>query len=193
MDARSASPFFGRPTKASITLVFLLAALSAWGVSRTPEESGFYAGDDVKAVFIYKFVNYLQWPGLNGTAPVRIGVYGRSGVLKSLQELSRKVTGQNRSITVVGFRSPAEVSRCDILFISAPDLKALSQVISKIGPAGVFTVSDLAAGIPSGICLNFVFRNERIQFEINMQSLRAAGIQASSNLLKLAAKVVGKD
>ncbi len=193
MDARSASSHSGRLPKASLTLVSLLAALSAWGISRTPEESGFYAGDDVKAVFIYKFVNYLQWPGLNGTAPVRIGVYGRSGVLKSLQELSRKVAGQNRNISVIGFRNPAEVSRCDILFISAPELKALSQVIAKIGPNGVFTISDQATGIPNGICLNFVYQNERIQFVINMQSLRAAGIQASSNLLKLAAKVVGKD
>ena len=160
--------------------LILLSALRGPLAAQTQEQEA-----NLKAVFIYNFTRYIDWDTSSVENEFVIGVIGSSPVTEALAEIAKTKTVKNKRIVIRHFDKPEEITSCAILFISANSPYPLSSVLSRINK-GTLTISEEAGYGEKGTAFNFVVVNDKLKFEANVKSINAAGLKASSQLLKLA-------
>lgn len=139
---------------------------------------------NLKAAFIYNFIKYIDW-----NAPVNdpfiIAVIGSSPVYNSLQEIANVETVNGKKIIVLHFNNPDDITPCNILFISANSPFSLSSILVRAAKS-TLTIGEEPGYAEMGTAFNFVLVKGKLKFEANLDAIAAAGLKASSQLLKLA-------
>lgn len=143
----------------------------------------------VKAVFVFNFVKFTDWPVTaftNATAPVIIGVVGEDPFGRQLDNLVKDETVCGRPLVVKRFRDGEEVAGCHVLFISRSARESLPALLANLKHKPVLTVGDCDRLCEQGGMINLVLSaNGTVQPEINPAAARLAGVQISSRLLNL--------
>lgn len=140
----------------------------------------------VKAVFLFNFTRYLEWPEDNGLAYCPIAVLGDSGIFAPLQEIAEKKTAGSTPIQVRRYEEIEDVGLPRILYVSDSAASRLPEILEKFRGTDTLIVGETEGLASRGAAVNFVLRNETVKFEINVKALKDAGIRISSQLLKLA-------
>ena len=140
---------------------------------------------NLKAAFIYNFTKYIDWGSYNQDSTFVIGVAGDSPIIESLNAIAAADKIDNKRVVVKTINSGAEISNCDLVFISKECRMSLNYILSKTRP-GVLTISEHPGFAEAGTAFNFVVVNNRLKFEANLKAISAAGLKAGSQLLKLA-------
>ena len=76
-----------------------------------------------------------------------------------------------------------------MLFISASRTAQLKTILETLGTSGILTVSDMTGFTRRGGMIQFILDGDRVRFEINLAATKRAGLNLSSQLLKLAVAV----
>ena len=111
---------------------------------------------------------------------------GNSPVNRQLGEIAKSKTVKGKKIVIRQFNKPDEISLCHILFISRKTTFNLDDILAKAGNRGTLTISEKAGYAKRGAQINFIEVDEKLKFEANPKGINAAGLKASSQLLKLA-------
>lgn len=145
------------------------------------------AEDQLKAAFIYRFVQYTQWP----PPPLREFSYcavGRGGLPEALRAVSTKPLG----VPQVSFQQPAtpeQARHCQILLLGFEERAELLRWQRALADAPVLTVGDGAEAFRAGMAIALVLEPNGLSFRINLAEARRRGLTLSSQLLKLAREV----
>jgi hypothetical protein len=168
-------------------LLFIIALfVSAFDIQTEVEEY------EAKAAFIYNFTKFIEWEdnSMNGTPSFNIGVLGDSPIIKPLKELSASKKINNKRIMIVKYSNVNELKGCHILFVpettSDNVIKELSQSSAL---KNTLLITENSGELENGSAINFLVVNNKIRFEINMNTLNKNKIKASSQLLKLAMNI----
>jgi len=141
----------------------------------------------VKAAFLFNFSKFLEWPpqamGQPGE-PFVIGVLGADPFGTYLNEIIEGEKINEHPMTVKRYSNVEEVDRCHILFINVPG--KTSEVISALKGKNILTVSDEIDFDKNGGIIRFFTENETIHLEINIKAAKAANLDVSSKLLRIA-------
>lgn len=140
----------------------------------------------VKAVFIYHFTRYLQWPQLDPSGSFEIAVLGDSAIVPPLQDIAARRTVSERLIVIRRIADLGSLGQPQILFLAAPASSHLPQVLAATRGKAILTIAEEEGLAVQGVAVSFVLREGAVKFEINEDALRETGIQPSSQLLKLA-------
>jgi hypothetical protein len=147
----------------------------------------------VKAVFLFNFTQFVDWPAqsfADARAPFVIGVLGRDPFGSALDEAVRGETVNGRALVVERYRSVTELKPCQILFIDRSAGTDANRTLDAMGHQGTLTVSDADAQAPASVIIRFLSEGKKIRLRINVDSARDAGLTISSKLLR-PAEVVG--
>lgn len=174
--------------------VFLAAAfvLTAAGPAFPSDLIAGQAEAEVKAVFLFNFLRYLVWPEDNGLAYCPIVVLGDSPVFEPLQDIAGKKAAGPVPIQVRRCASLQDAGLPRILFISDSAASLLPEALEKFRGTDTLIVGETEGLAVRGAAINFVLREDTVKFEINVDALKAARIQAGSQLLRLAILVDGE-
>jgi len=142
---------------------------------------------EVKAVFLFNFTQFVQWPANSfptDQAPLVIGILGEDPFGTYLKEtvLGEKVNGH--SMIVQQYTNVEEIKTCHILFINLPETR-LEQVVENLKGRNILTVSDAPGFLEHGGMIRFFTRNNKIQLQINLEPSKEANLVISSKLLRL--------
>src|SRR5690348_2918897 len=88
---------------------------------------------DLKAVFLFNFSQFVEWP--EGTFPAKdapfvIGVLGDDPFGKSLDEIVAHETVRERNIVVRRYHNVRDAAACQILFISRSETSRLAEIFA---------------------------------------------------------------
>jgi hypothetical protein len=139
----------------------------------------------LKAVFIYNFIKYIDWDNLDDKPEFIIGIIGSSPVTEYLTEIAKTNKAKDKTIRVKYISRIRDINECQILFIPGKTSFSLSSILDRAGK-GVLTISEQKDYAQKGTAFNFVIVNDKLKFEANLKAIDAAGLKASSQLLKLA-------
>jgi YfiR/HmsC-like len=148
--------------------------------------------DSVKAAFVYRFTDYVDWP-----APVQQKQQFTIAVLDDpqlAQELERICAGRQvkgHPIQVNLIHRQKEASDAQIVFLGAGDTDAHRRVIANLSGHPVLIVTDEDHGLDEGSTVNFMLVDHRLRFEISLNAAGRSGLKISSELLSVAARVEG--
>jgi hypothetical protein len=147
----------------------------------------------VKAVFLYNFAQFVEWPREafdDPKSPLIIGILGLDPFGEALDEMVRGETVNGRPLVVERYRWVGEANRCHILFISGSEGPRSEQIATTLKDRSVLTVCDWEGLSGRGAIVRFVMERNRVRLRINLEAAKAAGLNISSKLLRSAETVV---
>lgn len=176
--------------RAGARLLLLGFALlpAAWAQAPVARET------QVKAVFLFNFVQFVEWPAeafATPDAPVVIGVLGTDPFGSVLDEVVRGEKIGARTLVVRRFATVGEVEGVHLLFISPSEQPHMEEALRALRGRPILTVGDSEGFATRGGMIRFVNDRGRIRLRINLAAAKAAGLVLSSKLLR-PAEIVGE-
>lgn len=138
-----------------------------------------------KALFMYNFTKYLEWPASKQTGNFIIGVYGTSAIIPELNIIAEKRKVGNQQIVVKKISDPSQLKDCHIVFVPENRSGKIDEVISACKGKGIVIITDKPGLAKDYSCINYVKINGKQNFEISKKHLNSEGIQINSALLSL--------
>ena len=146
--------------------------------------AGYGQNEKFKALFIYNFTNYIEWPSAGST--FTITVIGDSPIVAELQAISKIKKVGNASIEVKKVGSVSEVVSANIIFIPANHKKLLSEVIQSMAGKPTLIITDGAQG---KFGINFVENDSKQSFQISKSNIEEHRLKVNSSLIALGISV----
>lgn len=149
---------------------------------------------EVKAVYLYNFGRFVQWPAKTGQpteASFSICVLGQDPFGPALNAAFTHENIAGKKVALKRITTPQDAENCRVLFISSSEEKRLKQILATLDGASILTVSDMPQFIERGGMMQFIWEGDRVRFEVNLPPAEHAGLTLSSELLKVAVQVKG--
>lgn len=175
---------------ALLLLAGLAAPLGAWS---QPNDDTLSAQRRIEAAYLYKFGSYITWGADAFPAPDSPFVIGVAGDDGMADELAMLVSGRPLNGHVVevrklrGGQPPAGIH---LLFVAAGTPQGQTLIDSARGNFTV-AVTEGEDGLSRGADISFVLVNDRVRFDISLDTTHFSGVKVSSQLLSVADKVEG--
>lgn len=178
-------------TCASRRCVFWLAALSLLFFSADQVSAALPAPPSreyqIKAVFLFNFAQFTDWPPqvfASPQAPFVIGVIGDDPFGSLLEETVLGERIGQRSLEIRRYQRVEEIDQCHILFISRSEMDRLDLIMAGLKERSLLTVCDTEGFARRGVMIRFFSEKNKIRLRINLDSVKAAGLTLSSKLLR---------
>ena len=168
--------------RAAALVAVLLALTAAPGRAQAPPTEY-----QVKAVFLFNFSQFVDWPAASfadGRSPLVIGVLGADPFGAMLDEIVRGETVNGRPLAVRRYQSIDQVDNCHILFIDRSQAGQLDELVAALKERSVLTVGDFEGFTRRGGIIRFVTVANKIRLRVNLTAAQQAKLTISSKLLR---------
>lgn len=165
----------------------LLAAGNAYA------QPGAMTEDVVKAAYLSKLHNYVEWPARAApTAGGRtvIGIVGAGEVASHLAQLAAVRDPVKGTLAVRQLRNGDPLDGIHILYVGDAYAARAAPMIEQAAARSILVVTETEGALARGSVINFRLLDERVRFDISLDSADKAGLRVSSQLLVLAASVI---
>ncbi len=164
----------------------------------------------VKAAFLYNFIQFVDWPEeklADSNESIIIGIIGRDPFGNAFESVKdKKVKG--RDVVIKRFKSFEELekstekdktksdqeietlTKCHLLFICSSERRNLKKIINTVKDYDVLTVSEMKGFLEAGGIINWFVEEKKLRFEINITAAERAKLKIRSKLLRLAKRIV---
>ncbi len=164
--------------------IFIIAALFS---TELHAESLSFQEYNVKAAYLYNFAKFIEWPAesfSNKANSLDLCIIGKNPFGDAVNTIEGK-TVKERRLVVRDIQSIRDIEGCNILFISESEDNNVSMISGQIHDKHILSVADMDGFVQRGGIINLTTQNNKIYFEINIDAAKRAGLDISSNLLKL--------
>ncbi|MDV6342595.1 YfiR family protein [Nitrosomonas sp. Is24] len=165
--------------------LLLCSASIALASNAHADESGEYM---LKAAFLYNFAIFTSWPE-RSMDNFNLCIYGKDPFNRDFDSLMQKKNVNERKVIIHRINTTDRLDQCQLVFISRSAIGDLAGVINSIKDKPVLTVADSPGVSEQGVVLNMNVKDDKITFEANLNRARKAGLNLSSQLLRLATEV----
>ena len=172
-----------------MALLRLTTALLLLYAARLGAQTGQASEAQVKAVFLFNFAQFVDWPAeavADSQAPLVIGILGGDPFGDLLDATVRGERRGARPFVVRRYQRVEDITTCDILFIGRSTGDAPEDILARLKNRPILTVSDADRFAERGGMIRFVTDRSRIRLQINPAAAEAAHLTISSKLLRLA-------
>jgi hypothetical protein len=173
-----------------IALAWLLMAASFLAAAQTESRT---AEVRIKAAFLYKFAEFVQWPPaafVDPSTPFVIGIVGADDVASELERVVSDRTVQGRALSVRRLRRGDAFGGIHVLFIGQTESARLGEILAGAKGQAILTVTESDNGLGAGSMINFVPVEDKIRFDIAVPPAERGQLRISARLLAVARKVV---
>lgn len=143
----------------------------------------------VKAVFLYNFCQFIDWPAGNfahDKAPIIIGVLGGNPFGSLLGETVQGEVIRGRPIQLEFYQKPQDAVNCHILFVSDAAMARFPMVAGMLKGRSVVTVGESEGFLDQGGMIALPSVQNKIRLRVNLGTVRAEKVEMSSKLLRVA-------
>jgi hypothetical protein len=179
------------------TLARLVVALfAALGLARAPRASAAEPASEyeVKAAFLYNFARFVEWPAealADATASMVLCIFGESSLGEPLESTVAGKHVKHHALVVRNVEDADQARQCHVLFLDPTDPVRLRGILGALEGAPVLTVGEGEAFAQRGGMIAFQMEGNKVRFAINADAAERSRLQISSQLLKLAANIIG--
>ena len=143
----------------------------------------------LKAVFLYNFCRFIDWPELafaSPNEPLIIGIVGPDPFGSLLQEAIAGESYHGRPIRIDHYRSAREIRRCHLLFVSQAAAGQFNAIVTAAAGHNILTVGETEDFLDRGGMIALTAEENRVRLRINPTALRMTKLSVSSKLLQVA-------
>lgn len=147
----------------------------------------------VKAAFLFHFAQLVAWPGgaLSAQDPtLNLCIFADE---PGRQELQAAIEGKpigNRVLHVRPLSRSQDLQGCNVLFLSLDEERRQTAILKTLRGLPILTVGETANFLSDGGIIRFHLDQDKIRFDISLDSADSSHLTISSRLLLLASKVI---
>lgn len=166
-------------------LVVIVVITSSFGFVQN-----FDTNAKIKAVFLYNFTRYFEWPSAKKAGNFIIHVVGKNeALMKELMKMAETKTVGNQKLEVVNTPAFDPKAKPHMLFLLPDVSKSLGDATSKLKGKGALIIAENAGAAKGGAAINFVIIENKQKFEYSKNSAVKAGLKTSEDFKALAIAV----
>lgn len=160
-----------------LLLWLLLCSPSLWANSELRDAR-------LKVAFVYNFLRFTEWPAETGNT-LNLCLGNADGPMETAFNtlIGQQVNG--RRIRIISLERAASTSSCHVFFIKEGGIPIALRTLAASQP-NLLTIGDEEGFAAEGGVIGLVERDNRLQFEVNLEVARKGSYKLSSQLLKLA-------
>ena len=173
-----------------ICMTLAITILTATIAAQTDDQAALER--NVKAAFIYKFTNYIEWPQNSFSqpdTPLTIAVMGDDQLAAELNQLVSGRIVNGRPIAVRKIQDIEPSIAINILFVGHNESARLNEVVGALQARPILIVTESEGSLTQGSIINFLVIDGHVRFEIAQNSAEKRGLKLSSRLLAVAQNV----
>jgi len=165
-----------------LAIALLMVAPLAWGQRQAPEP-------ELKAAILANMLLFVDWPaqGTRSAQHLKLCYLDVGPVSVALSRLDGTLL-KGKPLQVLQVDA-AQVGSCHALYVSPDQLAEIPRAAAVARAHGVFLMGDLPGNLQRGVMLNLELDRGRVVFDIDLRSVRQAGLAVSSKALRLARQV----
>ncbi|MGE0680216.1 MAG: YfiR family protein [Candidatus Binatia bacterium] len=141
----------------------------------------------LKAVFLFNFAQFVEWPPQafpEAQTPLVIGVLGEDPFGAYLDEIVRDEIVNDRPLAIQRYHRVEEIKTCHVLFISRSEADRFEQIFTDLKGRHILTVGDAAGFVKHGGLIRFVIEKNKIRLRVNLEAAKDTNLVISSKLLR---------
>jgi hypothetical protein len=138
-----------------------------------------------KALFMYNFTKYIEWPQIKQTGDFVIGVLGNSAIVDELNAIAERKTVGSQNIKVKQVSTNDELTKLHILFVPESQSGQVDALADKIKGKGVVLITDKPGFAKTKSGINYINEGGKQKFEVSNKHLSEEGVKVSAQLLTL--------
>jgi hypothetical protein len=148
----------------------------------------------VKAAYLFNFGKFVRWETDRSaaTGSFQICILGKDPFGSVLETTVSGESIGGKKITIKKLTNIQESTACSVLFISSSEDSRLATILAAAQRSSVLTVSDVPHFAERGGIIGLVAQQDKIRFEVNRLAAQQSQLSLSSELLKVAIKVIEK-
>ena len=177
------------PRRRSPRVRWAWLALCLLAAAPLPAQTNVRREYQVKAVFLFNFAQFVDWPApafADPAAPLVVGVLGTDPFGQDLNDVVRGESVGTHKLEIKYYARAEDIDACHILFISSSEGPRIDKIVDQLANRAILTVSDADNAARRGVMIRFISDNGRIRLRVNLESSRQAGLQISSKILRRA-------
>jgi hypothetical protein len=167
--------------KYSVLFVLAFSSLSF------QQQQSFDPNAKVKAVFLYNFTKYFEWPEKMKSGNFIIQVVGVNASLS--QELNKMASSKqvgNQKLEIKNSATLDASLKPHIIFLLSESSDLLKEISSKYKGKGALIVTEKSGLAKSGSAINFVVIDNKQKFEYSKNNAVKEGLKTGDGLNSLA-------
>jgi hypothetical protein len=175
--------------KKILLILFLPITLFVMRAMVAPDQ-GEEANAKIKAIYIYNFTKYIEWPQDYKTGNFIVGVLGsNSSLLGELNKMASAKTVGSQKFEIKNIASAAEATNCHIVYILNDKSTQLADVVVKVKGKSALIVTDKEGLASKGAAINFVIVENKQKIELNKSNIERYKLKVAEQLVSMAVPV----
>jgi YfiR/HmsC-like len=142
-----------------------------------------------KALFMYNFTKYIEWPANLRQGDFVIDVLGNPALALELQTIASKLKVGTQNIVIKAVSSIDEIDNCHVLYISSGKSGQLGNALAKLNGKNALIITDKEGLALQGAGINYIMDGDKLRYEINRGNIEKKGLVVSNSLLTLGVAV----
>lgn len=149
---------------------------------------------EVKAAFLYNFAKFVRWSPDQALGPTFVvAVIGEDPFGEILDRTFAGKTLEERRVEIRRIESPDDATKVQLLFIGSSERARLAQILKGLQGSNVLTVGEMDGFAERGGMIAFRVRDDVVRFDINLGEVERARLKMSSQIIRLAQRVISRD
>ncbi len=142
-----------------------------------------------KALFMFNFGKYIEWPAGATNNNFVIGIYGKADITPELQKLASARKINNKTIIVKTVHSPSEAASANIFFIPESKHGELSKVVAFFNKKPTLIISENNGACKQGSAINYVTQSGKMKYEVCRSNITSHNLNVDQKLIALGTEI----
>jgi hypothetical protein len=160
----------------------------------TPEAKRVLSEAEAKAAFILNFARFTEWPegklSARPSDPIRIAVLDKGPVTNEIRRMSENFHIQGHPVEVVVLKDLSDVVSFQVAYLDNLNQDEFRKYVETWKGQNLLVVGGRPETAKWGAAVAFKPMESRLQFIVNRRAAHDCGLTFSSQLLKLASKIL---
>jgi hypothetical protein len=146
----------------------------------------------VKAMFVYNFLKFVEWPAdasVGAKDPFVVLIIGEGATADAAEQFLESKTIADRPLVVRRSRWDQSLAGVRAAFVVERDTRKLRRVLDAAAAAGVLTIGEGDDFTSSGGVIGLLVEDRKVRFDVDTSAAQNAGLRISSKLLALTRNV----
>lgn len=146
----------------------------------------------VKAMFVYNFLKFVEWPvdaSADAKDPFVVLIIGDGATADATESFLESRMIGDRPLVVRRTQSDPSFTGVRAVFVVERDGKKLHHILDAATAAGVLTIGEGEGFATLGGVIGLLVENRKVRFDVDTTAAQSAGLRVSSKLLALTRNV----
>ncbi len=142
-----------------------------------------------KALFMFNFAKYIEWPNQEPKNDFVIGIYGNDEIITELKKLAAARKINNRTIVVKSVKNLSEIPNANVFFIPSQHSGKIEEITAFFADKPTLIISDKADLCTKGAGINYVMQGGKLKYEVCKRNITSHNLNIDPKLISLGIEI----